>query len=57
MNTVPGYEMSSWERGYGDFVFRPDLDTLRLLPWLDERRATHVPDLDVPRPARYYPIS
>jgi glutamine synthetase len=34
MNTVPGYEMSSWERGYGDFVLRPDLGTLRLLPWL-----------------------
>ena len=33
MNTVPGYAMSSWERGYGDFVLRPDLATLRLLPW------------------------
>jgi glutamine synthetase len=26
--------MSSWERGYGDFVMRPDLDTLRPVPWL-----------------------
>jgi glutamine synthetase len=34
MNTVPGYAMSSWERGYGDFVFRPDLATLRRVPWL-----------------------
>src|SRR3954463_11435812 len=33
MNTVSGYEMSSWERGYGDFVMRPDLDTLRRVPW------------------------
>jgi glutamine synthetase len=33
MNTVDGYAMSSWERGYGDFVLRPDFDTLRLLPW------------------------
>src|SRR5918912_1024337 len=33
MNTVEGYEMSSWERGYGDFVMRPDLDTLRRVPW------------------------
>jgi glutamine synthetase len=33
MNTVPGYEMSSWEKGYGDFVMRPDLDTLRPVPW------------------------
>jgi len=33
MNTVAGYEMSSWERGYGDFAMVPDLSTLRLLPW------------------------
>src|SRR5713226_7264274 len=34
MNTVGGYAMSSWERGYGDFVLKPDLSTLRRLPWL-----------------------
>ena len=34
MNTVPGYEMSSWEKGYGDMVFELDLDTIRLLPHL-----------------------
>ncbi|HEY0804844.1 MAG TPA: glutamine synthetase family protein, partial [Pseudonocardiaceae bacterium] len=28
-----GYQMSSWDRGYGDFVLRPDFSTLRLLPW------------------------
>ncbi|MDA8039752.1 MAG: glutamine synthetase family protein, partial [Actinomycetota bacterium] len=33
MNTVAGYAMSSWETGYGDFVMRPDLSTLRHLPW------------------------
>ena len=33
MNTVAGYAMSSWERGYGDFVLRPDLATLRRVPW------------------------
>ncbi|WP_329279238.1 glutamine synthetase family protein [Streptomyces sp. NBC_01451] len=33
MNTVDGYEMSSWERGYGDFAMHPDLSTLRRLPW------------------------
>ncbi|KAA0021273.1 glutamine synthetase [Antrihabitans cavernicola] len=33
MTTVSGYEMSSWERGYGDFVLRPDLSTLRRVPW------------------------
>jgi glutamine synthetase len=33
MNTVEGYAMSSWESGYGDFVMRPDLETLRPIPW------------------------
>jgi glutamine synthetase len=33
MNTVDGYQISSWERGYGDFVMRPDMTTLRLIPW------------------------
>ena len=33
MNTVDGYAMSSWDRGYGDFAMHPDLSTLRRLPW------------------------
>jgi glutamine synthetase len=33
MNTVEGYAMSSWETGYGDFVMKPDLSTLRRVPW------------------------
>jgi glutamine synthetase len=33
MATVEGYALFSWERGYGDFVLRPDLDTLRPVPW------------------------
>jgi glutamine synthetase len=33
MATVEGYSMFSWERGYGDFVLRPDLATLRPVPW------------------------
>jgi len=33
MSTVDGYELTSWERGYGDFRLCPDLDTLRLVPW------------------------
>jgi len=32
---VPGYEMASWERGYGDFNVRPDMATLRRIPWLE----------------------
>ncbi len=34
MNTVDGYSISSWERGYGDMAMIPDPDTLRLIPWL-----------------------
>ena len=33
MRTVEGYEMSSWERGYGDMLLVPDLATLRPVPW------------------------
>lgn len=33
MNTVDGYAMSSWDRGYGDFAMHPDLSTLRRIPW------------------------
>jgi glutamine synthetase len=34
MNTVDGYAISSWEKGYGDMEFVPDYDTIRLLPHL-----------------------
>jgi glutamine synthetase len=33
MTPVDGFAMASWAGGYGDFVMRPDLDTLRLVPW------------------------
>ncbi len=35
MATVQGYEATSWETGYGDYVHKPDLSTLRRVPWLD----------------------
>ena len=35
MNTVAGYEMSSWERGYSDMAMMPDTNTLRYIPWQD----------------------
>jgi glutamine synthetase len=35
MNTVGGYDMSSWERGYGDFELKPDLSTLCRTTWLE----------------------
>ncbi len=34
MNTVDGYSISSWEKGYGDMEFVPDYETIRLLPHL-----------------------
>ena len=34
MEPVPGYAVASWERGYGDFIMKPDLSTLRRIPWL-----------------------
>ncbi|UZJ32202.1 glutamine synthetase family protein [Streptomyces endophytica] len=33
LNTVDGYAMSSWERGYGDFAMHGDTGTLRRTPW------------------------
>ena len=35
MNTVDGYQMSSWDKGYSDLAMIPDLNTLRLIPWQD----------------------
>lgn len=35
MEPVPGYAAASWEQGYGDFVLRPDMATLRAVPWLE----------------------
>lgn len=34
MTTVQGYKSSSWQAGYGDYVMKPDLATLRPVPWL-----------------------
>ena len=35
METVPGYKSASWAQGYGDYTMKPDLSTLRRLPWLE----------------------
>ena len=35
METVPGYKATSWAAGYGDYVMKPDLATLRRTPWLE----------------------
>jgi glutamine synthetase len=33
MATVDGFELTSWERGYGDVAFRPDFTTIRRVSW------------------------
>lgn len=35
MEPVPGYAAASWDKGYGDFILKPDLATMRALPWLE----------------------
>ncbi|WP_322865326.1 glutamine synthetase family protein [Aquicoccus sp. G2-2] len=35
MATPEGYASTSWEAGYGDYVMKPDLDTIRMMPWLE----------------------
>lgn len=36
MRTVEGFALTSWERGYGDIAFIPDLSTIRMVPWFDK---------------------
>ncbi|MAV81901.1 MAG: glutamine synthetase [Pelagibacteraceae bacterium] len=36
MYTVPGYKSSSWDTGYGDMTVKPDLKTIKVLPWLEK---------------------
>ncbi|WP_375262816.1 glutamine synthetase family protein [Palleronia sp.] len=58
MATPEGYGSSSWQTGYGDYVMKPDLTTLRTLPWLDATvlvlcdvidHDTHAPVAHAPR--------
>ena len=35
MATPDGYASTSWQSGYGDYVMKPDLNTLRPVPWLE----------------------
>jgi glutamine synthetase len=36
MEPVPGYKAANWESGYGDFIVKPDLSTIRRIPWLEK---------------------
>ena len=49
MEPVPGYSAASWHQGYGDFTLKPDLGTLRRIPWLP---ATALVLADVDRSSR-----
>lgn len=33
MDPLDGFKVANWDAGFGDFVFRPDMATLRVLPW------------------------
>ena len=35
MATPDGYASTSWRSGYGDYIMKPDMHTLRLIPWLE----------------------
>ena len=36
MDPVPGYQFTSWAKGYGDFRPVPDFSTMRVASWLDK---------------------
>src|SRR4051812_5723614 len=33
MDPLEGFNLASWEKGFGDFAMTPDMSTMRLLPW------------------------
>ncbi|MCV6825468.1 MULTISPECIES: glutamine synthetase family protein [Halocynthiibacter] len=35
MATPDGYAATSWQSGYGDYMMKPDLSTIRPMPWLE----------------------
>jgi glutamine synthetase len=41
MDPVRGYRFANWDLGYGDFLLKPDLSTLRMLSWLDKTAFVH----------------
>src|SRR6266496_6677071 len=36
MEPLPGYQYANWDTGYGDLKAVPDMNTLRLIPWLEK---------------------
>src|SRR6476660_7523754 len=33
MDPLDGFNVASWDTGFGDFALQPDLETLRIIPW------------------------
>src|SRR5438034_10431175 len=33
MDPLDGFKVASWDQGFGDFALRPDLETVRVIPW------------------------
>ncbi|HOY60218.1 MAG TPA: glutamine synthetase, partial [Verrucomicrobiota bacterium] len=33
MDPLDGFAVANWDAGFGDFTLRPDLATLRVIPW------------------------
>src|SRR5437868_9109428 len=33
MEPMDGFKLANWEKGFGDFEMRPDLSSLRRVPW------------------------
>lgn len=54
MATPDGYASTSWQSGYGDYTMKPDLSTIRPVPWLD---ATALVLCDVLDHHTYEPVS
>jgi glutamine synthetase len=36
MEPIPGYAYANWDTGYGDLAMKPDLSTMRRIPWLEK---------------------
>lgn len=58
MATPTGFASTGWQSGYGDYVMKPDLSTIRPVPWLEATamvlcdlydHATHKPVPHAPR--------
>lgn len=57
MDPMDGFKLANWEQGFGDFELRPDLETLREIPWqpgaamvlCDLMHHDHAPVQEAPR--------